>query len=58
MDVIAASNNHKSGPQTGVSLTYGGLSAPYKRGLHERINPVLWRKRHRGPKVIVNRRGV
>jgi hypothetical protein len=37
MDVIAASNNHENGPQTGVSLTYGGLSGPYKRGLHERI---------------------
>ena len=38
MDVIAASNNHENGPQTGVRLTYGGLSGPYKRGLHERIN--------------------
>ena len=34
MDVIAANNN----PQTGVRLTYGGLSGPYKRGLHELIN--------------------
>jgi hypothetical protein len=28
MDVIAASNNHENGPQTGVRLTYGGLSGP------------------------------
>jgi hypothetical protein len=28
MDVIAASNNHENGPQTGMSLTYGGLSGP------------------------------
>jgi hypothetical protein len=28
MDVIAASNNHENGPQTGASLTYGGLSGP------------------------------
>ena len=28
MDVIAASNNHENGPQTGVSLTHGGLSGP------------------------------
>src|SRR5258706_5483744 len=28
MDVIAASNNHENGPQTGMSLTYGGLSDP------------------------------
>jgi hypothetical protein len=38
MHVIAASNNHENGPQTGVSLAYGGLSGPYKRGLHELIN--------------------
>src|SRR5467141_1057741 len=28
MDVIAASNNHENGPQTGVRPTYGGLSGP------------------------------
>jgi len=33
MGVIAASNNHENGLPTGVSLKYGGLSAPYKRGL-------------------------
>jgi hypothetical protein len=41
MDVIAASSNHENGPQTGVSLKYGGLSAPYKRALHERINLLI-----------------
>ena len=35
MDVIAASNNHENGPQTGVSLTYGVYPAPYKRGLRD-----------------------
>jgi hypothetical protein len=28
MNVIAASNDRENGPQTGVSLTYGGLSGP------------------------------
>jgi hypothetical protein len=37
MDVIAASNNHENGPQGGAYHTVV-YPAPYKRGLHERIN--------------------
>ena len=38
MHVIAASNTMRMVPRRGVSLAYGGLSGPYKRGLHELIN--------------------
>jgi hypothetical protein len=36
--VIAASNNHENGPETGVRLNMVVYPAPYKRGLRERIN--------------------
>jgi len=38
MGVIAASNNHENGPETGVRLNMVVYPAPYKRGLRERIN--------------------